>query len=62
MNHTHAKHEGISWLDFCLKIKPDITEDEVNYLLWNETCYPFDDVTTCNQLEKILTELKSPTP
>jgi hypothetical protein len=28
----------------------NITEREVDYILWNETCYPFDMQTTLNQI------------
>lgn len=41
---------GKTWLDIFRIYKPDITEDEANYLLWNNTCYPFDADTTIKQI------------
>lgn len=49
------KYEGKTWLQIAQEIKPDITEDEVENILWNETCYPFDTETALKELIKILT-------
>lgn len=40
----------ISWLDYMKTFRPDITEEEAEYILWNETCYPFSDEITIKQL------------
>jgi len=40
-----------SWIDLFRTYKSDITEKEVDYILWNETCYPFDNETTIEQVK-----------
>lgn len=42
--------KSITWMDLARRYKPDITEDELEYILWNETCYPFHAETTVKQL------------
>lgn len=34
----------MSHTDCILYFKPDATESEIEYIIWDETCYPFDDV------------------
>lgn len=46
--------EGQTWRDVFQKYKPDITDDEINYILWNETCFPFDNEITLKQIESFL--------
>lgn len=38
-----------TWLEIAQEIKPDITEIEVDYILWNQTCYPFDNQMALKQ-------------
>jgi hypothetical protein len=40
----------MTWQDVIRYYKPDATEEEIEYLLWNETCYPFSDETTLRQI------------
>ena len=30
-----------TWQDIFKKHKPEITDKEIDHILWNETCYPF---------------------
>ncbi len=29
---------------------PDITDEEIEFILWEKTCFPFSDETSINQL------------
>lgn len=40
-----------TWMDIFKRYKPEITEKEAEYILWNETCYPLDAQTTIIQIE-----------
>lgn len=44
----------MTWREVIRYYKPDATDDECEYLLWNETCFPFSDETTLKQLELLL--------
>lgn len=44
----------MTWQEVIRYYKPDATDDECEYLLWNETCFPFSDETTLKQLEALL--------
>ena len=46
--------ERKSWLDVAKEIIPEITEDQVSYILWEETCYPFDYETALKQFKERL--------
>lgn len=46
--------ENETWIDYMRRLKPDITDEEAEYILWNETCYPFDNETTLKQIYTIL--------
>lgn len=47
--------EGKTWLQVAQEIKPDISEELVEYILWNETCYPFDSKIALNQFIEFIT-------
>jgi len=49
----------MSFLDVMRKYKPEITEKEANYILWNETCYPFSDEMTISQIHQFFTDQQS---
>ena len=49
---------GKSWLEVAKEIIPEITEYQVSFILWEETCYPFDDATALKQFKKILLKHK----
>lgn len=40
----------MTWLEVMRHYRPDITEEEAEYILWNETCYPFDLRTALKQI------------
>ncbi len=44
--------EKVTWLEVMKGYDSTITEDEANYILWNETCYPFDTVTALKQIKE----------
>ncbi|HVT84315.1 MAG TPA: hypothetical protein VHD35_03890 [Chitinophagaceae bacterium] len=46
----------MSWLEVMKTYKPDITEEEAEYILWEETCYPFDDETTLERIKTFFTK------
>jgi hypothetical protein len=48
----------MTWLDIFRKYDPNITEDEATYILWNETCFPFDNETTLKQIEEWFSQKK----
>lgn len=39
-----------TWGELFRKYKPEITDKEIEFILWNETCYPFDDPTAVKQV------------
>ncbi len=41
-----------TWQELFVEYKQDITDDDINYILWNETCYPFDDKITVEQIDQ----------
>lgn len=45
-----AAEMGLSFVDLMKKYKPDITEEEADFILWNETCYPFDTEAIIKQI------------
>jgi len=47
----------MTWIDYFRKFKEDITEEEVDNILWEETCYPFNDETTMKQVETYFTQV-----
>lgn len=47
---NEAAEKGLSFVDLMKKYKPDITEEEADFILWNETCYPFDTEATVKQI------------
>ena len=46
----------MSWHAIMKHYKPDITEKEADYILWNETCYPFDNEITLSQINEYFTQ------
>lgn len=48
----------MTWIDYFKQFKSDITEEEVDFILWEETCYPFDDETTMKQIENYFSNIK----
>lgn len=54
--------EGTTWIDIMRQYKPDITDKEANYILWEHTCYPFDDKTTVTQIEQYFQSSSQQTP
>ncbi len=48
----------MTWGDVMRTFKPELTDDEVEFILWGKTCYPFDIQTTINQIEKLLSPTK----
>lgn len=47
-----------TWLEIAKEIIPEIEEHQVSYILWEETCYPFDDVTALVQFKERLEHYK----
>ena len=41
----------MTWIDVIRHYKSDVTPDEAEYILWNETCYPFSDESTLEQIK-----------
>lgn len=39
-----------SWGDVIRYYKPDATDDEIEFILWEKTCYPMDSETTVKQV------------
>ena len=48
----------MTWLNIFRKYDPNITEEEATYILWNETCFPFDHETTLKQIEEWFSQKK----
>lgn len=57
-NMAENKYEGETWMYIFREYKPEITEKEVDYILWNETCFPFNDEATVKQIENYFNKLK----
>lgn len=49
----------MSWVEVMRKYNPDITEKEANYILWNETCFPFDDEIAFSQVHQYFKSLNT---
>ena len=48
----------ITWLDYAKYYMPDISDEELDYLLWNETAYPFSELrTTLYKLRSVIRQL-----
>jgi len=45
--------EKLTWGEVVRHYDPKITDDKVDYILWNETCYPFDNETTVKQIYQL---------
>ncbi len=41
-----------TWRDIFTKYDPDITNEEIDAFLWEQTCYPFDNERTIEQIEE----------
>ena len=41
---------NLKWHDCIRYYKPDATDDECEFILWEQTCFPFDHETTLNQI------------
>lgn len=39
-------------------LKKQVSPSEAEYLLWNETCFPFDPKTTLRQAKEIALKIK----
>lgn len=50
---------GKTWIEYIRSFNEDITEEEADYILWNETCYPFDTEIAIQQIKEYLTEINS---
>jgi hypothetical protein len=58
---THDEVDGkMTWTEVVRYYKPDATDDEVEYLLWNETCYPFSDESTLKQINRFFNSKDKP--
>lgn len=42
--------DGMTWGDYIRQYNPDATDKEVDYVLWEETCYPMDSEETLKQI------------
>jgi hypothetical protein len=42
-----------SWVEIVRYFKPDATEDEIEFILWEQTCYPFSHEATIQQLNEL---------
>ena len=42
-----------SWEGIVRYFKPDATEDEIEFILWEQTCYPFSHEETIKQLNEL---------
>ena len=49
------KENEEAWGDLVLKYFPNATEEEMDFILWEKTCYPFG---TADQVEKQILEFK----
>ena len=45
--------EGKQWGEVVRHYKPEATDEEVDLILWEETCYPMSTVETINQLNAL---------
>lgn len=41
---------GYTWGDIFRYYDPHISNDQIEYLLWNETCYPFSGELTAKHI------------
>lgn len=41
-----------SWGDIVRHYKPDVTDEEADFILWEKTCYPMSTVETIKQLNE----------
>lgn len=55
---SEKEFEGKTWGDVVRQYKPDATDEEVEYILWNETCYPFDTETALKQIHAFFNQNK----
>lgn len=65
MEKTELTKEDVdgkmTWREVIRYYWPEKTNEECEYILWNETCYPFSDETTCHQIYNLyLTQLSKP--
>jgi hypothetical protein len=44
----------MSWAECIRYYRPDWSDEQCDYFLWNETCYPFDGETTLKQINETL--------
>jgi len=51
-----ALEKKFTWIDCVKYYWPDKDDDFCDYLLWNETCFPFDGQMTLKQLYKLYTK------
>ena len=42
--------ENKTWGEIVRHYKPEATDEEVDFILWEQTCYPMDNFTTIEQL------------
>jgi hypothetical protein len=50
---------GKTWLEYIQSFNQKITEKEADYILWNETCYPFDTEIAVQQVKQYFTAINS---
>ncbi len=43
---------SLTWRQIFNNFKEGLSDEEIDYLLWNETCYPFDNEWTIKQIER----------
>ena len=45
--------EGVNILDYARSLFPNATEEYIDFILWNRTCFPFDNERAAEQLREI---------
>jgi hypothetical protein len=46
----YAEENKMSFFDIIKHYKEDVTEEEAESILWNETCYPFSTAIAIRQI------------
>lgn len=47
---TISQVKGMRWNEVFAYYFPDLSSSEIDNILWNETCYPFDTEKTLDQI------------
>lgn len=51
--------DKLTWGEVIRAFKPDASDEEVDFVLWEHTCYPFDNEMTLKQLEQFYEKEKN---